>query len=352
MTGGWNITDYTFTNLGTAFTTGGTQGNSSLNVTITNSTGQLYQRNITGNNTIVTYNWTGLSNGVYAYVINLKSYGGENRNFSLSLNISQPTLGVTTNYCTLTGTVTITGIPNATAINLSITNTTDGTSYWTPDQINYQLKNLGTTTSNKTLLLSTYPQTQNNTYQGKLIFTNTSSGSFIPVITYGPNSSQNNTAVDVSCDGTNYLANVTSGISNACPVVGNLLTYRITLYRNTTSSPTLVSLTINTTDTPVCGNSIQETGEACDLGNSANGACPSTCSASCQTNSCNNGGGGGGGTIVNNPPPVFNNTETNANTSLLDTKTSIITNDNIIKVIAASLAIFIILSIATVVVRR
>lgn len=37
--------------------------------------------------------------------------------------------------------------------------------------------------------------------------------------------------------------------------------------------------------TPVCGNSIVETGESCDTG-AARGICPATCSATCQTNTC------------------------------------------------------------------
>lgn len=40
---------------------------------------------------------------------------------------------------------------------------------------------------------------------------------------------------------------------------------------------------------PVCGNGVVEFGESCDSG-AGNGVCPSTCSASCTTNTCNGGG--------------------------------------------------------------
>lgn len=58
-----------------------------------------------------------------------------------------------------------------------------------------------------------------------------------------------------------------------------------------TASVRASSMDLNLTVTggsPVCGNSIVETGEQCDNG-SSNGACPASCSTGCQTNGCGTG---------------------------------------------------------------
>lgn len=279
-------------NIGTPYNVTGAPANSTLNVTVSNSTTQLFQQNGTANGTTQVFNVTNLVNGQYAWRVNMKSQTGEERNFSFSFNVSQPNVINTTNYCTLTGNITLVNVLNNTPLNISILNITDGTSYWTPDLTNYILNNLGTTTSNKTLMLSTYPQGQNNTYTS-IFFAKNLTANFTPTITYAAGSNQNNTAVDISCDGINYISNVTTGQLVTCTNIARVISYRVTLYRNNTASPTINTLNI-TMNESLCGNGVIDGGETCD-NSSSNGACPAVCSLSCSINSCSSGGGGGGG---------------------------------------------------------
>lgn len=77
----------------------------------------------------------------------------------------------------------------------------------------------------------------------------------------------------------------------------------------------------------VCGNSIVETGEACDNGLN-NGACSKTCSNSCQLNSCSPIGGGGNfsSTPTN---PITTTTQPIASTTIDNQVTSTLPIDNI-----------------------
>ncbi len=246
--GMFKITNITATVPGSEVIVSSTAGNSSLNVSIYNASNSLLiQINNTANNSNISYNWTGLSNGIYPYKVNLKSYNGEDRNFSFSVNVSLQNLLTTQNFCTATGNVTLVNVANNSAINVSIINITDGTSYWVTNLNNYYLLNLNSSYSNKTLQLKTYVQGQNNTYVSKYYLLN-STQSFVPTITYGNSSGQNNISLDIACDGSTYQTNVTSGQSYTCPVIGSTLIYRLTFNRDSNNSPTLTSVAIVTTD--------------------------------------------------------------------------------------------------------
>ena len=96
--------------------------------------------------------------------------------------------------------------------------------------------------------------------------------------------------------------------------------------------------------TPVCGNSVIETGETCDDGNTVSG---DGCSSTCQIEVPGGGGGGGGGTTINikvEPAELNVNLEVNTNVEKIITITNLGSSSATVKISQEGLDNLVILS--------